>query len=561
MRLHNLLADLPVLAVDGPANAEISSLAYDSRAVRPGGLFVAINGFHIDGHAYIPQAIERGAAAIVYQDDLPASLTATDDQPPTTTGRLADNKPPTSNSQLPTTDRIWQASNVTWVRVSDSRIALAPLAAAFYGHPGREMRVVGITGTDGKTTTTFLTSAVLEAGSHATGLMGTVDFKVAGRQWANDTRQSTPEAPEVQALLREMVDAGCDYAVLEATSHALSARWRRLDGCAFDVAVLTNVTHEHLDFHGSVEQYRRDKARLFEMLGDGGWGMGDSIHRPIPHPPSPIPSRKARKVAIVNADDPHHRMFLDAAPAGAERLTYAVKSAADVRAHDIISTRDGLCFRVATPWSDAQLRLKLTGDFNVANALAALTVGLAEGVPLEACVGALEAVPGVRGRMERVEAGQPFTVLVDYAHTPGSFEKLMGITRPLTDGRLIAVFGSAGERDREKRPIQGAVAARFCDFLVLTDEDPRLEDRDAIIAEIAAGAEQGGKREGQGYIRVPDRSAAIRAAFGHARPGDIVLLLGKGHEGCIFYGTEKLPWDEAGEARAALRELGYGADA
>jgi UDP-N-acetylmuramoyl-L-alanyl-D-glutamate--2,6-diaminopimelate ligase len=415
------------------------------------------------------------------------------------------------------------------------------------------MRVIGITGTDGKTTTTFLTSAVLEGGGHSTGMLGTVDFKVAGRQWANDTRQSTPEAPEVQALLREMREAGCDYAVLEATSHALSARWRRLDGCAFDVALLTNVTHEHLDYHGSVEQYRRDKARLFEMLGEAGIG----VLTPDPRSPIPDPSRKARKVAIVNADDPHHRMFLDAAPQQAERLTYAVNSPADIRAHDVVSSREGLSLRVATPWGERALRLQLTGDFNVWNALAALTVGLAEGVPLDAAARALEAIPGVRGRMERVDLGQPFTVLVDYAHTPGAFEKLMSITRPLTDGQLIAVFGSAGERDREKRPLQGAVAARFCDLLVLTDEDPRLEDREAIIAEIAAGAERAGKREGEGYLRLPDRAAAIRAAFARAQPGDIVLLLGKGHEGCIFYGNGQIPWDEAGEARQALRELGY----
>jgi UDP-N-acetylmuramoyl-L-alanyl-D-glutamate--2,6-diaminopimelate ligase len=383
-------------------------------------------------------------------------------------------------------------------------------------------------------------------------MIGTVDFKVGVRQWANETRQSTPEAPEVQALLREMADADCGYAVIEATSHALSARWNRLGGCAFDVALLTNVTHEHLDFHGSVEQYRHDKARLFEMLGEG-----DAAAFSIPHPASRIPARKARKIAIVNADDPHHRMFLDAAPASAERLTYAVNSPADVRAYNVLASAAGLRFRVETAWGGAQLNLKLTGDFNVSNALAALTVGLAEGVPLATCVAALEAIPGVRGRMERIEQGQPFTVLVDYAHTPGAFEKLMSITRPLTDGQLIAVFGSAGERDREKRAIQGAVAARFCDFLVLTDEDPRLENRDSIIAEIAQGAEQAGKREGRGYARIPDRPAAIRAAFAHARPGDIVLLLGKGHESCIIYGDTKTPWDEAGEARVALRELGY----
>jgi UDP-N-acetylmuramoyl-L-alanyl-D-glutamate--2,6-diaminopimelate ligase len=526
MRLHDLLADLPNASIAGPNDVEISSLTYDSRAVRPGSLFVAIRGFHTDGHAYIPQALERGATAVVYED------------------------------------REWAPPGITSVRVPDSRTALAPLAAAFYGHPGREMRVVGVTGTDGKTTTTFLSSAVLEAGGYTTGLIGTVDFKVAGRQWANDTRQSTPEAPEVQALLREMVDAGCDYAVVEATSHALSARWRRLDGCAFDVAVLTNVTHEHLDFHGSVEQYRRDKARLFEMLGettnDERRTTNDEQPPFVLRPSSFVRSaNKGRKLAIVNADDPHHRMFLDMAPAGATRLTYAVNRPADVRAHDVVSTREGLRFGVTTPWGETKMRLKLTGDFNVANALAALTVGLAESVPIEACVRALEAIPGVRGRMERIEMGQPFTVLVDYAHTPGAFEKLMSIIRPLTTGNLIAVFGSAGERDREKRPIQGEVAARFCDLLVLTDEDPRLEDRAAIIAEIAAGAERAGKREGIGYLRIPDRPAAIRAAFARARPGDIVLLLGKGHEGCIFYGEGKLPWDEAGEARAALREMGY----
>jgi UDP-N-acetylmuramoyl-L-alanyl-D-glutamate--2,6-diaminopimelate ligase len=390
--------------------------------------------------------------------------------------------------------------------------------------------------------------------------MGTVDFKVAERQWANDTRQSTPEAPEVQALLREMAEAGCDYAVIEATSHALSARWNRLGGCAFDVALLTNVTHEHLDYHGSVEQYRRDKARLFEMLGedDGRWTMDDGANS------SSIvyrPSSKSRKLAIVNADDPHHRMFLDAAPAQAERLTYALEQPADVRAHAIVATRDGLRFSVATPWGAAALRLKLTGEFNVANALAALTVGLAEGVALADCVRALEAVPGVRGRMERIELGQPFTVLIDYAHTPGAFEKLMRIVRPLTDGQLIAVFGSAGERDREKRALQGAIAAQFCDLLVLTDEDPRDEDRDAIIAEIAAGAEQGGKRAGSAYLCIPDRAAAIQAACERAQPGDIVLLLGKGHEGSIFYGSTMQPWDEAAAARTALREMGYGHEA
>jgi UDP-N-acetylmuramoyl-L-alanyl-D-glutamate--2,6-diaminopimelate ligase len=508
MRLHEILKQLSEPAHMPPANPEITSVVYDSRAVTPGALFVAYRGFHTDGHAYIPQALERGAAAVVYED-------------------------PTWDGRMP----------VPALRVSNARTALAPLAAAFYGHPGRRMRVVGVTGTDGKTTTTFLTSVALEAGGAVTGLMGTVDFKIGGRMWTNDSRQSTPEAPEVQALLRDMAEAGCTYAVIEATSHALSARWNRLAGSAFDVAVLTNVTQEHLDFHGTVEQYRRDKARLFEMLAE----FNDAA--------APF---KQRKIAVVNADDPYHRMFLDAAPASAERLTYAVHAQADVRAEDVCSTRDGLRFRVTTPWGAANARLRLTGDFNVWNALAALSVACAEGVPLERCLAALERAPGVRGRMERIEAGQPFTVLVDYAHTPGAFEKLFRIVRPLTEGQVIAVFGSAGERDRAKRPLQGEIAGRFCDLIVLTDEDPRLEDRMAIIAEIAAGAEAAGKRIGETCLCIPDRALAIRTAFAHARPGDIVLLLGKGHEGSIIYGTTPVPWDEAAEARRALAELGYG---
>lgn len=482
------------------------TVVYDSRLVVPGSLFVAYRGFHSDGHHFIERAIAAGAAAVVYED-------------PLLDGNIA----------------------VPHARVDNGRAALAPLAASCAGYPGRAMRVVGITGTDGKTTTTFLTSVALEAGGAVTGLMGTVDFKIAGRTWANDTRQSTPEAPEVQQLLREMVDAGCTHAVIEATSHALAAEWDRLGGSAFDIALLTNVTHEHLDFHGTVEQYRAAKMRLFALLGE-----------------TEAPAIKRRKLAIVNADDPYHPQFLAAAPPSAERLTYAVGTPADIRAADVRASRDGLAYKVTTPWGARDVKLQLTGDFNVHNSLAALSVALAEGVDLDAALDALGRVAGVRGRMERVACGQPFTLLVDYAHTPGSFEKLFRIVRPLTRGRLIAVFGSAGERDREKRPIQGQIAAQYCDLLVLTDEDPRLEDRRAIIAAIAEGAERAGKRAGSGYLAIPDRMDAIRAACGAARAGDIVLLLGKGHEACIIQGDERVPWDEPAAARTALAELGYG---
>jgi UDP-N-acetylmuramoyl-L-alanyl-D-glutamate--2,6-diaminopimelate ligase len=518
MHLTDLLAYLPHVQTHGPTDIPITNLAYDSRQIQPGSLFVAVKGFHVDGHAYIPQALERGAAALVVD----ARYWTQDDQQATVTDQC------------------------TLLVVPDSRVALAPLAAAFYGYPAQQLGVVGITGTKGKSTTTALVSQVLEGGGQRTGMMSTVDFKVGARQWANTTRQSTPEAPEVQALLREMVTDGCTYAILEATSHALSERWNRLGHCAFDVAVFLNVTHEHLDYHGSVEQYRRDKTRLFAMLEDD--------------PRAPTAARhaaKAHKFAIVNADDPFHQMFLAAAPANAQRLTYAINAPADIRAYDIVASAGGTRLRVATPWGEGQLELQLPGGFNVLNALAALSVALTQGVTLEQATAALRRVRGIRGRMQQINQGQPFSVIVDYAHNPDSFEQVMGMLRPLTTGKLIAVFGSAGERDREKRPLQGGIAARYCDLLILTDEDPRREDRQAIIAEIAAGAERAGKTAGSGYLSIPDRAEAIRAAFAQAQPGDLVLLLGKGHEGSIEYADGKHPWDEAAEARAALHEAGY----
>ncbi|HMQ29559.1 MAG TPA: cyanophycin synthetase, partial [Chloroflexaceae bacterium] len=281
---------------------------------------------------------------------------------------------------------------------------------------------------------------------------------------------------------------------------------------------------------------------LFELLGERAPGVAP---------------RRAEPWAIVNADDPSHGYFLDAAPAAAQRLTFGVEAQADVRALDVRAGPAGATLTARTPWGEAELRLGLPGPFNVSNALAALSVALCQGAPLERAAAALAAARGPRGRMEPVAAGQPFDVIVDYAHNPDSFEQVLGMLRPLTAGRLIAVFGSAGERDVAKRAIQGEIAGRYCDLLVLTDEDPRGEDREAIIAQIAAGAERAGLREGAGYWHIPDRAAAIAAAMAAARPGDLVLLLGKGHEGSIIYADYSLPWDEAAEARRALVALGY----
>lgn len=506
MQLEQLIVDLPEAHVTGPTNVSISNVAYDSRKVDQGSLFVAIKGTHVDGHHFIAQAIERGAAAIVYED-------------------------PTAISEI---DR----SAATFVHVPNSRAALSPIAAAFYGYPARELAVIGITGSKGKTTTSTLAAHVLDQDGHQSSLMTTVDFKIGTRWWANKTRQTTLEALEVQRMLRETADAGCEFAVVEASSHALSPQWNRVGDCAFDAAVITNITHEHLDYHGSFEQYRQDKARLFELLRQSG---------------------KPRRTAIVNLDDPNASHFIDAA-GDAEIVTYAVRSeAALVRPKDVELTRDGVRYTAVSPWGEVKVDLGIPGEFNVLNSLAAVCVGLSQGISVEGCATALRSIGGVKGRMERIELGQPFTVVVDYAHNPDSFEQVMGMMRPLAKGQLISVFGSAGERDHEKRPMQGEIAGRYCDLVILTDEDPRDEDREAILEDIAEGVRRAGKSEGKEYLKIADRAEAIRTALRHAQPGDIVLLLGKGHESNILYEQGRsMPWSERSETEQVLREMGFG---
>lgn len=514
MLCHDLLFALPKAQVCGSTHQIITSIAYDSRRVQPGSLFVAIKGSHTDGHNYLAQAIAAGASAIVVDARFWPHL---DQQP-------------------------FAAENLTQIVVPDSRVALAPLAAAFYHYPAQALGMVGVTGTKGKTTTTTLISAALEGGGHSTGLISTVNLKIGDQFLPNQLRQSTPEALEIQSLLSKMVTANCTYAVLEASSHALAADWDRLAKCAFDVAVFTNVTHEHLDYHGTLEAYRQAKTRLFAMLGEES---------------SSSLAFKKKKFAIVNADDPFHQLFLAAAPANAQRLTYAIHAPADLRAFDLELAPNKTKLRVTTPWGTRALNLQVPGPFNALNALAALSVALTQNVPLDQAIAALEKVKGVQGRMEYIEQGQPFGVLVDYAHNPDSFTQVMQMLRPLTKGRMLAVFGSAGERDRAKRPIQGQIAAKFCDLLILTDEDPRGEDSLKILQELAAGAEQAGKKLGKGYVIIPDRSEAIRSALTQAQAGDLVLLLGKGHEGSIEYATTKIPWNEAEVARVILSELGF----
>jgi UDP-N-acetylmuramoyl-L-alanyl-D-glutamate--2,6-diaminopimelate ligase len=466
---------------------EVTGLAYDSRAIQPGSLYFAVPGVHVDGHDFVGEAVAAGAIAAVVERDVDAAVP-----------RLV---------------------------VDRTRRALADAADAWYGRPSERLTVIGITGTDGKTTTSFLAVDALRAAGRRPGLIGTVAVDIGDERTANDDRNTTPESPELQAMLASMLDAGNDSVVLEATSHGLALE--RTRNCRFDIGLVTTVTSEHLELHGTVENYRAAKARLVEEA----------------------------PLAILNADDETFGYFRSRA--GGRVMTYAVAADADVRATSVVSDADGSAIGVeAGGWTGA-VRLPIPGSYNVSNALAALSIVHALGLDLDAAADALTRTRGVPGRMERVDAGQPFTVVVDYAHTADSLERVLRTLRAAGTGRLIAVFGSAGERDATKRPAMGAVSGALADVTVITDEDPRLEDPRTINDAIADGARDAGARDGETLLVIDDRREAIHRALAEARAGDIVLLAGKGHEQSIFRGTEKLPWDDRTVARDTLAELGW----
>lgn len=505
MEIARAIAAIPALEVTGPTSGEITSVVYDSNEAVARCCFVAIQGKKRDGRQYIADALANGACMVVGNDAAPTDFPA---------------------------DRVY-------VRVADSRRELGALAAALQGNPSERLAVVGVTGTDGKTTTTNLIDAVLEAGGIRCGLMSTVDFKAGGERIKNNTRFTTLEAPEVQALLSRMVDTDAECAVLETTSSGLALH--RVYGVSYDVAVVTNITSEHLELHGTKEAYWRAKAMLCEAV--------DPSAKKATVPRAP-------KACVLNADDASYDYLKGfcAAPI----ISYAVNAPADIRAERLDLRADGTTFDVRLPDDSVfTVETQLVAHYNVSNCLAAIAVGYLFGVPAATMAHALKVFGGVSGRMERIEAGQPFTVVVDYAHTADSLEKVLTVLRPLTRGRLIAVFGSAGERDRVKRPVMGAVAARLADFSVITDEDPREEDAASILREIAAGAEELGARENEHFICVVGRREAILAAFERAKVGDTVLLAGKGHEQSIIIGKEKRPWDDRLVARETLRSLGY----
>jgi UDP-N-acetylmuramoyl-L-alanyl-D-glutamate--2,6-diaminopimelate ligase len=492
--LADLVGHHGLVEIRGDAATLISGISYDSRVTGPGDLFVALRGGYFDGHAFIRAAIENGAVAVLVEDD--------------------------------------QEFQIPRLVAHDTRAALAPVAAAFYGHPADEMTVIGVTGTDGKTTTTYLIDDILRAAGRVTGTVGTVSVRIGGEVVEHETRQTTPESLDVQRYLRKMVDAGVDTAILEATSHGLDLH--RLDEVRFGIAAVTNITHEHLEHHKTTEGYRRAKAILFERVAE------------------------SEGVAVINLDDPGSKGML-LYTHGATLLTYSTRDAkADIFASSISTGMDGSSFTLTVNGAHFDCKIPLVGTFNVENALCAIGVALACDVDLKTAVPALAQASTVPGRLARVEGGQPFTVIVDYAHTPESLTKVLRLLRELNPGgKLIAVSGSAGERDLEKRPLQGAASHRFADISVFTTEDPRFEDAEKIISDIAAGAHSAGGVEGETYFCLTDRRDAIWFAFSVAKAGDAVLLAGKGHERSIIWGPDKRPWNEAAVASELLDELGY----
>ena len=495
--LDQLLIDL---ALNQPVpRVPITGIAVDSRLVQPGDLFFAVvQG--VDRYKFLDEVLARGAAAVVGER---------------------------RGIQL----------DVPHIQVADTRAALAQASAAFFGYPARDLTMIGVTGTDGKTTTSNFIYQILQAAGHPAGMISTVNAQIGGRVLDTGFHVTTPEAFDTQRYLRQMVDAGLTHAVLEMTSIGLAQR-RGARPLEFDLAVVTNITHEHLNDHGTYEAYFNAKAMLVEGL-----------HQPFEK------TRPVERLAVLNRDDKSYESL--AKRAKVKQLAYGLHPEAQLRAANIENHPESLSFVAHGPNGlEFPVHTKMFGAYNVSNALAAIgATVVALGIDTQAAQAGIAALQGVPGRMERIELGQDFTTIVDFAHTPNALKVALEAGRQLTDGKLIAVFGSAGLRDKAKRRMMAEVATQLADVSVLTAEDPRTESLDAILEEMAAGAKSKGGKEGETFWRVPDRGAAISFALLQAKPGDLVLVLGKGHEQSMCFGETEYSWDDRVALRAALAEL------
>lgn len=487
MKIGKLAACLPGAVLQGDPEVDITGIAYDSRQVRPGDLFVCIKGFRFDGHSFVHDAVNKGAAAVVIE-----------------AGRLC------------------EGLSVPVIHAADTRLALGLLSACFYDYPSRKLRIIGVTGTNGKTTTTYLIKAVLESAGYKVGLIGTIQSLIG--EEVIPAERTTPEASDLQRLLSRMVAEGCSFAVMEVSSHALSLN--RTAGTDFDIAVFTNLTQDHLDFHTSIQDYLAAKTKLFADL------------------------EGKDKAAVLNGDDEHSHYI--AQRCKVPIITYGIENAADCQARDIKIGPEGLTYRLQCAGEVLAVSLPITGYFNVYNSLAAVAACRALQVDLRTAVKALAGAPPVPGRLEPVSSGQDFAVLVDYAHTPDGLENVLRTVRDLTRNRSIVVFGCGGDRDKGKRAVMGEIAGRLADVVIVTSDNPRSELPEAICEEIAEGVKRtiGSKP----WETIVDRRQAIRRAIMMAETGDTVLIAGKGHETYQILKDRVVHFDDREEASRSLKE-------
>ena len=539
------------------SNIPISNLVFDSREVTKNSLFFALPGIHANGNNYIPQAIEKGANAVIFQDELDHEL------------QLKIAKAITKR-QIEAT--VYEG-NVNYfpvlIKVKDSRFAMAPISDYFYDSPSKKLVIIGVTGTEGKSSTVSFIWQLLRLCNKKAGFISTVEYSFGDEAIANPQHQTTPEAPIIQHHLNKMLENGCQYAVIESSSHGLSPKTNRLGNVLFDCGVFMNVTLEHLEFHKTFEQYKKDKANLFRLLD-----CHDHI-KEIAGEKITIPS-----FGVVNLEDASAEYFIEATKKQVYGFTTqgkAGKAATDKEVElpaipeninyfeglNICSSKDEISFDVnihenTEQNKTLQLTANLPGAFNAYNIMASIiAVSKLTNLSYEEVASKVKAVAPIKGRMTVIEQNQPFEVIIDYAHTPSSFETIFPPIRKRCKGKMIALFGSGGERDLTKRPLQGKIAASYCDTVILTDEDPRGEDSVELLKMIATGSEEQGKKLDEDLFIIPDRKKAIRYAFSIAKKDDIILLLGKSHENSIIYKDYVMPYDEIAEAQLALSELGY----
>ena len=552
-----------ILAADGSIindlteikSIPIENLVFDSREVSKNSLFFALPGTHIDGKAFIAQAIEKGANAIVFQGEL--SGTIKDEVAKAIIKRTIDNG--LSDDQPKFAPAL--------IQVPDARFSMAPLSACFYDNPSERLVVIGVTGTEGKSSTVSFIWQLLRACGKKAGFISTVEYSFGGEALPNPQHQTTPEAPIIQHHLNQMLENGCTYAVVETSSHGLSPRLNRTGNINFDCGAFMNVTLEHLEFHKTFEQYRDDKANLFRKLDSADHVKTISGEK-----------TKITPIGIVNLEDPSAEYFLKATKQKVWGFTTNGKAGRNagennqnaslptipsglpyLTATDIISDSSSLSFTITESTGKSyQVKSKLPGAFNAYNLMASIiAVSKMTGISAEEVASKIPELTPIKGRMTVISQGQPFELIVDYAHTPSSFETIFPPIRKRCRGKMICVFGSGGERDLTKRPLQGAIAARFCDIVILADEDPRGEDPVELLKMIAAGAEKEGKKMNEDLFITHERPKAIRQAFSLAGENDIVLLLGKSHENSIIYKNGAIKYDEISEAKKALEEMNY----